>query len=296
MGPKKDDMATVFDRLQALETRVSGLEKENGDLRVQMQSMKEEKQSLVEELQKVRGEQKKVVSYSGVVRAEVEKVQAVQERHDRVLREANVVVTGLEDTKEETEEATKVRVEEVLQEGLRLPPSGAGSVLQAMRMGKYAEGKKRPVLVRCKSRVEAGEILKSRSGLKNAGGEFEEVYVNPDRTPEEREKVRKAVAEMRRLRKEGKKAFVTMSGDLVVEGEKGERQRTSFKSASPWAKEAAATRSAWRESEADMEPEESVPETAEDGEGDSFVEVTRRGQRSKRGGSTGKAVAPSPRV
>jgi hypothetical protein len=289
MGPKKDEMVTVLERLQALETEVAFLKKAKEGLEARVQAVEKEKQSVVAELKEVRGEQKKVASYSGVVRAEVEKVQAVQERHDRVLREANIVVTGLEDIKEETEEVTKERVEEVLQKGLRLAPSGTGSVLQAVRLGKYAEGKKRPVLVKCKSSAGAGEILKSRSGLKDAGKEFEDVYVNPDRTPEERERVRKAVAEMRRLRKEGKEAFVTMSGDLVVVGEGGERRRTSFKraeSASPWAVPLGLPEEPEDEGEPFSEGEARV---------DSFVEVTRSG-RSKKGGSAGGAMAPAPRA
>ena len=278
MGPKKDDMTTVLDRLQALESEVSSLKKENEGLKARMQSIEEEKRLVVEELQVVRGEQKKVASYSGVVRAEVEKVQARQERQDKVLREANLVVTGLDDVKEETEEVTREKVEEVLQKGLRLAPSGHGSVHHAVRLGKYAEGRKRPVLVKCKSSAGAGEVLKSRSSLKDAEG-FGGVYVNPDRTPEERERVRKAVAEMKKLRAEKKEAYVTLQGDLVVVGEGGERQRTSFKglvSESPWAEEAAAAR-------------------AEESGGDSFVEVIRRG-RSKKGGSTERAATPAPRA
>lgn len=242
MGPKKDDMAMVMDRLQTLESEVGSLKKENEALKARVQSIEAEKQSVVEELEVVRGEQKKVASYSGVVRAEVERVQARQERHDKVLREAKLVVTGMDDAKDETEEATKEKVEELLQKGLRLAPSGHGSVNQAVRLGKYTEGKKRPVLVKCKSSAGAGVVLKSRSGLKDAQG-FDEVYVNPDRTPEERERVRKAVAEMKKLRKEDKEAYVTLQGDLVVVGEGGERRRTSFaQSASPWAEEAAAAR------------------------------------------------------
>lgn len=77
-----------------------------------------------------------------------------------MLREANLVVTGLEDAKEETEEVTKEKVENVLQKGMRLAPSGHGEVQQAVRLGKYTEGRKRPVLVKCKSSTSAGVILK----------------------------------------------------------------------------------------------------------------------------------------
>lgn len=78
---------------------------------------------------------------------------------------------------------------------------------------------------------------------------------------------------------------MTLQGDLVVVGEGGERRRTSFaQSASPWAEEAAATRSegGW-----------SVP--TEERTEESFVEVTRKG-RSKKGGSTERAATPTPRA
>ena len=85
-------------------------------------------------------------------------------------------------------------------------------------MGKYTEGKVRPVFVKCKSSASAGVILKNRLNLKDVD-EFEGVFVNPDRTPEEREKVRKAVVEMKKLKGEKKEAYVTLQGDLVVIGE-----------------------------------------------------------------------------
>lgn len=83
MGPKKDDMAAVLDRLQALESEASLLKKDNEGLKARVQSIEVEKQSVVGELQVVRGEQAKVAFYSGVVKAEVEKVQAKQENRIR---------------------------------------------------------------------------------------------------------------------------------------------------------------------------------------------------------------------
>lgn len=266
-----------------LEEMVKGLVKRLEEQAEKMEGQVEKIATLEKEVSILKGEQTKVVTYSGVVREAVEKVQARQERQNKVLREANLVVTGLEDAKDETEDGTKGKVEEALQKGMRLPPSGHGEVQQAVRLKKYAEGKKRPVLVKCKSSTSAGVILKSRSNLKDAEG-FEEVFVNPDRTPEEREKVRKAVVEMKKLRKENKEAYVTLQGDLVVVGEGGERRRTSFASTSPWAAEAAATRNL----------KEMMKEVGEQPE-ESFVEVTRRG-RGRKTGSAERAETPASRA
>ncbi len=251
-----ETMKQVLSRLDELEGTCKKLKEENVKLKAEVSELK--------------GETQKVATETAEVASEVGKVQVQQERHDKVMRGGNVVITGVVDSKEETEAESKTKVEEVLQNGIRLAASGNGSVVQATRLGKFVEGaeKPRPILVKCKSVESAGEILRNRSNLK--GSDFEKVFVNPDRTPQERAKVGQAVREMWRLRQEnpGVKAYVTMQGVLVV-GEKGGKQirREPMVSASPWAAEAAATKAAML------------------AEG-SWVEVTRKGA-GKRGGGSG---------
>ena len=55
--------------------------------------------------------------------------------------------------------------------------------------------------------------------------EFAGVYLNPDRTPEERARVSQAVREMKKLKNEDSSvqaAFVTMQGVILVQSEKGQ--------------------------------------------------------------------------
>jgi hypothetical protein len=64
--------------------------------------------------------------------------------------------------------------------------------------------------------------LRSRSSLKDS--EFAGVYLNLDRTPEERARVSQAVWEMKKLKNEDSnvQAFVMMHGVLMVQLEKGQ--------------------------------------------------------------------------
>jgi hypothetical protein len=77
---------------------------------------------------------------------------------------------------------------------------------------------------------------------------FAGVYLNPDRTPEERARVSQAVRETKKLKNEDSSvhAFVTMQGVLMVQSEGGQQERRVFESASPWAAEAAAASAAMR--------------------------------------------------
>jgi hypothetical protein len=149
-----------------------------------------------------------------------------------------------------------------------------GTLLQRHR---YTDGTVRTCVGEVQVKHERGGDFENRSNLKDADG-FEGVYVNRDRTPEEREKVWKAVVEMKKLRENKKEAYVTLQGDLVVIGEGGERRRTYFALASPWAVEAAETRKKLKEAMKEVEEQS----------GESFVEVTRRG-RGKKVGSTKRA-------
>ena len=78
--------------------------KKQQDLEEMVQKLVQKIEGMEKEIAALKGEQTKVATYSGVVRAEVEKVQARQERQDKVLRETNLVVTGLKDEKEESEQ------------------------------------------------------------------------------------------------------------------------------------------------------------------------------------------------
>jgi hypothetical protein len=124
------------------------------------------------------------------------------------------------------ETEAKAKVEDVLQKGLRLAPSGSGSVQHAVRLGRSTDGKRPwPILVKCKSSSSAGEILRSRSSLKDSN--FARAYLNPHRTPEERARVSQAVREMKN-KDNSVQAFVTMQGVLVVQLEKGQQERKVF--------------------------------------------------------------------
>jgi hypothetical protein len=119
------------------------------------------------------------------------------------------------------EAEAKAKVEKVLQKGLRLAPSGSGYVQHAVRLGRFSDTKRpRPILVKCKSSSSAGKILRSRFSLKDS--KLAGIFLNPDRTPEERARVSQAVREMKKLKNEDNnvQVFVTMQGVLVVQSER----------------------------------------------------------------------------
>jgi chromosome segregation ATPase len=141
-GRKQQEMEEMIKqlqkRLEGVEERCTKLEK----VEEECKSLKEENAKLKEKLSELQGEQKKVATHTAVVTAEMKKVQARQEKHDKVMRESNILVTGIEDLKEETEAEAKAKVEEVLQKGLRLAPSGSGSVQHAVRLGRFTHIKR----------------------------------------------------------------------------------------------------------------------------------------------------------
>ena len=64
------------------------------------------------------------------------------------------------------------------------------------RLGKYKEGSDRPVKLRLCGKDFRDQVLSSKKGLKNSD-RHKNVYISPDRSPEEREERRKLVEELK---------------------------------------------------------------------------------------------------
>ena len=124
-------------------------------------------------------------------------VREVVEQEDR---SRNVMVFGLPDrSDEETEEAVKP---------ILLELSEKPKIMEARRIGVFAEGKTRPVILTVGSSLAANQIISKRRKLRESAV-FKTVYISPDRTMEERQ-ARRAVIEQRKQERE------KVDGSVVV--------------------------------------------------------------------------------
>ena len=126
---------------------------------------------------------------------------ALVNRADEEGREGNVVVFGMV---EETGEKVTGRVTELLEE------LGVKPKFTAERVGKIKMGDmKRPIKVVFKNSLLARQVLKNAPKLRESE-KFKDVFISPDRTPEQRLAQRELVAELKRKRSEesDKKHFI----------------------------------------------------------------------------------------
>ena len=132
---------------------------------------------------------------------------ALEDRADEEGREANVVVFGLA---EETGEKVDMKLTELFGE------LGEKPKFSAKRIGESKEGdQKRPVKVTFRSSTISRQVLAKASKLRSSS-KFSDVFISPDRTPDQRAKQRELVVELKKRRAEdrGKNHFIR--GDRVV--------------------------------------------------------------------------------
>ena len=144
--------------------------------------------------------------YSQVVSQSIEKSKdlskeklkkAVQEAVTEDDRSKNVVIFGLT---EETSEDLNMKVTALFGE-IDEKPS-----FEATRLGKSSEDRSRPVKVSLRNSDIAHRLLGKAKQLKTTTA-YRKVYIAPDRSPEERIKHRKLVAEMRQKASENPELY-----------------------------------------------------------------------------------------
>jgi regulator of replication initiation timing len=94
-GKKQQEMEKII--IEQLQKRLEGVEERCTKLKKveeECKSLKEENAKLKEKLSELEGEQKNVATHTAVVNAEMEKVQARQEKQDKVMRESNIFGDG----------------------------------------------------------------------------------------------------------------------------------------------------------------------------------------------------------
>ena len=133
---------------------------------------------------------------------------SLERERDKLQRKCNIIIGNLEESGNPTEDREKVI--EILQGKL----NAEFSPLDMRRVGKKTEGKARIILVKFKTEQEKIQLLKKASALRGS-----KLYLAEDLSIDERKERRIQVEEMKRARKEGKRAYIRFSdGKLVING------------------------------------------------------------------------------
>ena len=107
-------------------------------------------------------------------------------------RMSNVLVHGLSDHKSENNNDLEIEVRCVFD----IMGECTTNVWGMERLGRYKEGTDRPVKLRLSGRNFRDRVLSSKSSLRKSK-DYKDIFISPDRSPEEREERRKLVAELK---------------------------------------------------------------------------------------------------
>ena len=160
-------------------------------------------------------------SYSEIVSQTIEESVPVlsEQKLKKVVQEAvidddrskNVVVFGLAEEDSENLDGKIVSLFEEIEE----KPS-----FEAVRVGKVSEDQIRPVKVSVRNCETVRQLLLKAKELKTTTA-YRNVYISPDRSPEERIKHRQLVDEMRRKRTKCPDIHYYIHGDHIIARDKG---------------------------------------------------------------------------
>ena len=126
-------------------------------------------------------------------------------------RSSNIMVYGLPDTPG-SEEALLPELWKALEE--------KPAVKSAQRLGRFSDGRTRPLRISLANRDTLMSILRKKTQLRKSEG-FTQVYLSPDLSPEEREARGTLVKELKKQREENPEKNYRISGGKVVEVSSG---------------------------------------------------------------------------
>ena len=87
-------------------------------------------------------------------------------------------------------------------------------VYKILRLGKKVDSTNRPLLLGFKNCEDKGLIL-SRAHLLCQNDQYSNIFINPNRTKFEREKLKKLVAELEERRSRGESGLIIRDGTIV---------------------------------------------------------------------------------
>ena len=142
-------------------------------------------QLILREVRAIRGERAEVSKLRQEcqeLRSVVAQQQAFMEQLDARDRQCNVVLTGVpEEDAADLDGATS----DAEKCDMVLSKMGVQGVqqLEVSRLGKPADGRNRPILLRVASRIERDRVLADTKALKEAGPAYKGIYVKKDTHP-----------------------------------------------------------------------------------------------------------------
>lgn len=128
---------------------------------------------------------------------------------DQDKRRKNLIVFGLEEHMQESRHDLETKVLNLIVNNLDVAEFTLLELDFCRRLGNHST-KARPVLLAVTTQRRRFEILRNRGKLKDSN-----IFIREDSSPEDRKQEKELLAEMLRLRKEGKYA-VLRSGKLIV--------------------------------------------------------------------------------
>ena len=133
---------------------------------------------------------------------------------DKERRKCNIVVHNLKeavgDTHDDRMAGDRSRLEALFREAFHMQVR----ITNSFRDGKFNPEKPRLLIVTLESEATKWELIKLAPQLKNFPG-FTSIYINPDRTKEEREQGRKLREELAARREKGEQNLVIRKGKII---------------------------------------------------------------------------------
>ncbi|KAK4884836.1 hypothetical protein RN001_001107 [Aquatica leii] len=141
---------------------------------------------------------------------------AVQEKRismlEREVRKKNIVIKGIKDNEQENEKETQEKVNAVIQKtGINF--NITEELDEARRIGKYNEGKTRPIMIKLMKESTKMNILKNAKTLRGT-----DIWIDEDYPKEVQEERRRLIPYMKEARNKGYKALIRYD-KLIINNE-----------------------------------------------------------------------------
>lgn len=170
-----------------------------------MKQMNRKMDVLMMELKQIKDENKRLSK-------KVEEQEDRIGRLERAVRSKNIVIKGIADEERENENLTKEKIDRVIQK-IGVNVEIERDIDEIGRIGKFEEGKKRPILVKLLKESTKSKILKNAKQLKGTTIWIEEDF--PKNIQEER---RTLIPRLKEARNRGHRAVLKYN-KLIVDGE-----------------------------------------------------------------------------
>ena len=186
-------------KITEMELKLKEGEEKGKQMDVKLNEVKSNNEAAHTNFREIMKQQEKEKSV--LAQKEVVKVLQQEEKMVRNIAEKkkSVVISGLVEDKERKWQERKIKEEEKIQNVLGSvlgEENAVGVVEDYQRLGKYEEGKSRPVKVTLRSQLDAESVLRNSWKLKNSQ-ETNMIYVRRNMSQEERSKMREMVAQVK---------------------------------------------------------------------------------------------------